>query len=578
MKKKSNIQLRGIKDLGIFKKLIVILIISTLALGLVGYSGIAAISKLSNGQEKIYEEQLIPNQLFSELKSHGMQLGSIILEIVVASDMDTKQEEIEEMQSVFDENKVITQQIEKINLQTNIKEKYVSMRKSMKELETISAELSELAMANKSEEVQTIFEDKVEPIRDEFNQYLDDIEDLNAKNAEAIYKSGKNEANQTSTYLLLVITVSIILSITVGYWISRLIVNPIKKLQAVMSQAEQGDFTVEGNYQAKDEIGQLTSSFNNMIGAVRSIIMTVRETSHQLASSSEQLGASSEESARASEHISQTIQQLSEGANHQVDSLNASAEVIEAIAESTESISNNTEKVLSNAETTAQMSIQGNQSVEKVSEKMESISESVTSLAESFNGLKGRLYEIGNITGVITGIAEQTNLLALNAAIEAARAGEHGKGFAVVADEVRKLAEQSAQSATQISQLISIIQTDTERTMENVSTATSEVHEGLGVVKEAGTIFINIEGSVNSVVTQIDEVVDLVKQLSTGMKEVEYSIRGVKEIAVGTADGSHTVTSATEEQLASMEEITASAQMLADNAEMLQMIINQFKI
>lgn len=361
-------------------------------------------------------------------------------------------------------------------------------------------------------------------------------------------------------------------TITVGYWISRLIVHPIKQLQSIVGQAEQGDFTVEGTYQSKDEIGQLTSSMNNMFRVIQSILKTVSETSQQLATSSEQLSSSSEESTNASEHISYTVQELSEGANHQVESINASNQVIQEMSNSMDRISTHAGRVLTNAQQTAQLSIQGNQSIEKISAQMQSINQIVISLAEAFNGLKDRSYEIGTITGVITGIASQTNLLALNAAIEAARAGEQGKGFAVVADEVRKLAEQSAQSATQISNLIQIIQADTERTMATVTSATSEVKDGLGVVQEAGTLFHTIEGSIQDVVAQIDEVVNLVKHLSTGMYEVESSISSVKEIAAGTANSSQTITSATEEQLASMQEISSSAQMLAGNAEMLQSI------
>lgn len=578
MRKNGKFRLKYINNIGIFTKLMVILVISTLALGMVGYSGIHAIHQLSNSEKKIYEEQLIPNHLFAEVRSNGLALDAITLEIVVTKDMQIKAKLLQEMKAIIKENEKLYKQINKINLQPNIKEKYDLMNKIVPMLEGIISEMVNFAMTNQSEEAYRVFDEEAKPIREKYSQYLSEIQQLNKENAKMIYVADEKAANQTSVYLIIVIAISIILSITVGYWISRLFVNPIKQLNTLIGQAEQGDFTVEGSYQSKDEIGQLTSSFNNMLRAIRAILTTVSETSHQLASSSEQFIASSVENINAIEHISFTMQELSEGSRHQVESINKSNQVIQEISDSTESISNNAQIVLTNSKHTAQLSIQGNQSIEKVADQMQSINQTVISLAEAFNGLKERLYEIVHIAGGITGIADQTNLLALNAAIEAARAGEQGKGFAVVANEVRKLAEQSAQSAAQISQLINIIHADTERTMETVTTATLKVKDGLGVVQEAGTIFSTIEGSIQEVVTQIDEVAHLVKHLSTGMNEVESSITSVKEIAVGTANSSNTVSSATEEQLASMEEISSSAQVLAGHAEILQTIIKQFKI
>ncbi|MDI3410147.1 methyl-accepting chemotaxis protein [Bacillus sonorensis] len=166
----------------------------------------------------------------------------------------------------------------------------------------------------------------------------------------------------------------------------------------------------------------------------------------------------------------------------------------------------------------AQMSIEGTKAIEKVSTQMKSINETVVSLSEAFRHLSERSNEIGNITEVITSIAEQTNLLALNAAIEAARAGEQGKGFAVVADEVRKLAEQSAHSAEQITKLITIIQHDTKQTMNTVMSATSEVKEGLVVVNEVDGAFGKIEDSIKEAVAQINDVTALVKSLTAKHK------------------------------------------------------------
>ncbi|MEY8742404.1 methyl-accepting chemotaxis protein [Bacillales bacterium AN1005] len=192
--------------------------------------------------------------------------------------------------------------------------------------------------------------------------------------------------------------------------------------------------------------------------------------------------------------------------------------------------------------------------------------------------MNDRSHEIGHITNVITGISAQTNLLALNAAIEAARAGEHGKGFAVVADEVRKLAEESTNSTEQIANLIQLIQNETNVTLETMEKAAEEVQSGLNVVNVAGSSFEKIEQAVNGVVSQIEDISESLKKLSRGTNSVKDSIKNVSNVAQESSMITQNISAATEEQLASMEEITSSSLALAKLADDLQVIINQFKI
>ncbi|MBO1510231.1 methyl-accepting chemotaxis protein [Metabacillus bambusae] len=230
------------------------------------------------------------------------------------------------------------------------------------------------------------------------------------------------------------------------------------------------------------------------------------------------------------------------------------------------------------ANQTSEMSVDGKKSIDKVKRQLNLINDNVTGLGSAINGLSERSIEIGRINEVITAIAAQTNLLALNAAIEAARAGEHGKGFAVVADEVRKLAEQSASSAKQITNLIAVIQNDTNQTIHSMNSTTKEVDAGLTVVEEAGKSFEKIEDSIKEVVLQINDVTGAINQLSSGTSQVATSIKIVKEIAEESAVRNQNVSAATEEQLASMEEIETSSTNLAKMSEQLQLLIRKFTV
>ncbi|MED1738816.1 HAMP domain-containing methyl-accepting chemotaxis protein [Bacillus swezeyi] len=567
-----------LKNIKIRSKLFIIIIISALALSIVGIQGIRGLSKISKGSEIIYQEQLIPNQLFATLRANNLELDTYNFELMVTKDNsrnETLQKNIDEKN---EENTAVMEEIDQLNLAGSLSEKYESFKSEYTELQNIGKQMRSLAMDNKNKEAYDVYLKDMEPQRETVSHLIEEIQTLNSESAKTIYQQDSKEAGSIIMLLIIVMAASLVLSVSIGLLMTRLIAKPIKDIQALFAQTEQGDFTVEGTYQSKDELGLLTASFNKMVTGVRAIIETVGETSHQVASSSQQLSASADESTKASEYISTTIQELAAGSEQQADSVENSRTVIKGMTEFAGRISSNAEKAAATADQTALMSLEGTKAINKVSTQMKSINETVVSLSEAFKHLTERSNEIGNITEVITSIAEQTNLLALNAAIEAARAGEQGKGFAVVADEVRTLAEQSARSAEQITKLIAIIQNDTKQTMNTVISATGEVKEGLVVVNEAGGAFHKIENSITEVVTQINDVTNLVKNLTAGTSEIETAITGVKEVAETAAESTQTVSAATQEQLASMEEIAAASQILAQNAEELQHLIQKFKI
>lgn len=208
---------------------------------------------------------------------------------------------------------------------------------------------------------------------------------------------------------------------------------------------------------------------------------------------------------------------------------------------------------------------------------MMEIEETVSTSAAIISQLGERSKEIGQIVETISGIAGQTNLLALNAAIEAARAGEQGRGFAVVADEVRKLAEQSQGAAQQIAGLIGEIQSETDKAVVSMENGTSKVKAGTGIVNEAGETFEKIIVMVTDVAQKVEQISTRIRGLARGSQHVVASIHQFEELTTKTVEEVQTVSATTEEQAASMEEIASSSQCLSQMAAELQQAISDLK-
>lgn len=387
-----------------------------------------------------------------------------------------------------------------------------------------------------------------------------------------------DHASSVLKVLMIVLVSSLVLggALIVGIIIS--ILKPLRKLQHASNVISEGNLTERVDYQGNDELGELSSSFNKMTESLHHVIDQVNQNVMQLAASSEELSSSAEQSSTSSEYIALAIQKVSEGADQQANAVQDTYQEVNTMIQQLASITTQADTVSNISNQTYDQAQQGNETAQAAVEQMNAVGEKVESLAEAIQGFKTRSNQVVEIIGFISTIARQTNLLALNASIEAARAGEHGKGFAVVATEIRRLAEQSNESAGQITELVTAIEQEAEEAVEAMSRVSHEVKEGVGKVDETGAVFSQIQQAIRQVADQVSQVSEASKQMATGANNVDSLMHHVHEVAEQSSSSIQDVVASTEQQLATMEEISASSTMLAKMAEDLQEVIIRFRI
>ena len=378
--------------------------------------------------------------------------------------------------------------------------------------------------------------------------------------------------------LALVAIIAVIIVVAVTFVMAKRITRPIEVLATQVDRVADGDLTVQAQVDGQDEIAKLATGFNKMVHNLRNLIVHVNTNAELVAASSEELTASAQESAQASNQVAGSVTEIAAGAEKQLAAVGQTSRVVEKMTASIQQVGVGAKQAAAKSLQAAAKAKESGTSIDKAITQMGLIEKTVNTSAEVVANLGERSKEIGQIVDTISGIAGQTNLLALNAAIEAARAGEQGRGFAVVADEVRRLAEQSQEAAKKIAALISEIQGDTDKAVSAMDNGTREVNRGTEVINVAGSAFREIEELVVQVSKQITEISTAMQQMDTGSQQIVSSVKVIDELSKMEAGEAQTVSAATEEQSASMQEIAASSQTLAKMAEELQMAIQQFKV
>ncbi|MFA9557688.1 methyl-accepting chemotaxis protein [Evansella sp. AB-rgal1] len=385
---------------------------------------------------------------------------------------------------------------------------------------------------------------------------------------------------QLRNYVIATAVGIIIISLLLSLWISTKMSKEINYVRNELDilASNGGDLTQKINITSNDEIGQLAGATNKFIENVRDIVKNVMQSAEHSAASSEQLNASAEEIAQSSNQIASSIQEISDGAQKQND---LALNTLSLVEESMKHVDEGNRKVtqtLANAETSTTIAKQGEQAINDAIKQSDEMKRTVESASKSVNTLGKHSREISGIITIITDIAAQTNLLALNAAIEAARAGEQGKGFAVVADEVRKLAEQSSNSAGQITSLIKNIQEETSTTVELMNDNLHAVDLQVALIGKGGESLEAIVKQAEDTELDAKTTKDIFDLLFSNIQNVLSSTQEISSIIQETAASSQEVAAGAEEQTATVEEITASSNELVKMAEALNEEVKKFKV
>ncbi|MBW4083081.1 methyl-accepting chemotaxis protein [Paenibacillus sp. S150] len=373
---------------------------------------------------------------------------------------------------------------------------------------------------------------------------------------------------------------SVLLAAVIALLLSARILKPLRSVNAQLQEIAEGDadLTRKLTVRTKDEIGELAHNFNKMTDNLAAMIGRVTESASGLAASSVKLTSESSLTAEATEKIAGIMGRVASGNDRQMNDLQTNMTTIVEMSIGIQQIASSVQDISEASIRSSEYAVAGDESLQAAVQQMSSINEAIQTLSGQVLSFVNRSREIGSIVDVIKGIASQTNMLALNATIEAARAGEQGRGFAVVADQVRKLAEQSGESANLIAVMAEGIQSDADEAVKIMKNSISEVHGGTAIIEEAGKSFGGIRLSIDSLAGQVQEVSGAVEEITAATEEIVESIRKVVQISETTAASTQQVSAASQEQMASVEQIASSANSLNSMAQGLQGLVARFNV
>ncbi|MGO9016646.1 MAG: methyl-accepting chemotaxis protein [Dissulfurispiraceae bacterium] len=408
----------------------------------------------------------------------------------------------------------------------------------------------DLLKSNKSDEAIDFLNSETRPAVHSWLVAVDNLTEHQNERNKYRFEEATKQYKRTTIYMMILGIIAIASAVAIAVCLTSGVVKPLKKTVEMSNALADGDLTVKVESESMDETGQLLAAMGKMAAKLHDVVAAVKTSADSVATASSQLSAKSGQMSRGMAEQSGRASQIAA----------SSSEMSQTVMD----VAKNASNIASSTTETASIAKEGEEIVSISVQEVKEIASTVAESSSLITSLGERSKQIGEIISVIKDIADQTNLLALNAAIEAARAGEQGRGFAVVADEVRKLAERTAKATSEIGEMIGAIQNEVSQAVASMGEATGKVDSGVDDVTKAGEALHRIVKSVEGLQSMVHQVASATEQMSTVSEAVSSDVETVAKVANETSSNSH--------------EIAESASDLAQLATNLKNLVAQFKV
>ncbi len=511
------------------------------------------LGEIGNGLDRVVNDRFPKSVIAGDIIAYVNSNARVTREMVL---VDSKEEIDSRLRKIAENRKGITESFDKL-VKASRSEKGKEILK-----EAIAArvayrvpqdEVVKLILAGKKKEAAKVLLESLVPIQ---GAYIEAVGKVVRQQVEAVKTEGevaKSLVTTTRALVIILVIIAVAIGAGVSYKFTRILTGQLggepDYIADIARRVSEGDLTV--NFKAGGEVDTgILGAMKVMSARLNDLVTKIKLESVNLASGSEELSASSGQISRG----------MGEQARRASQIASATTEVAQTVAD----IARNASGIVESAEQTVTVAKDGEAAVESSVTEVKGIAESVNESATVVRSLGDRSNEIGEIVGVINDIADQTNLLALNAAIEAARAGEQGRGFAVVADEVRKLAERTAHATSEIRGMIAAIQVEVRSAVSSMDTVTERVHAGVVHSGKAGETLHKVVDSISALQSLVLQIASATEELSSVSGTVSGDIEGIAMTSKETSAGA--------------DQIARSSTELARVASILEGIVGQFRI